>query len=267
MFSVNGVPLDNTAMGWEVRSTSTPLPGVQFDRESTSERGRDGYLRSRGSSRPSNPKLVVHSPKDQISALMALVGSEGILTYTDAPGKSVVYETDSVAMTGYGPADAFVDVTFTVRYPGVYWRDTVDSTSTFLPAASGGAHLNLWAGLAAPVQDALVRLRGPLTNPQVIDVASGAFVAIDGTIPADRWVRFDMATVRAWETTTDTWTGGAEVTDSTDFGGPRDAFELTPFLPGTPPDPSLRTGRVQLLQQSFATGGGLNIRGRAAYPM
>ena len=100
-------------------------------------------------------------------------------------------------------------------------------------------------------------------SPQLVD-SSGAFLAVEGSLEADQYLRFDSSSGRAWTTTTDTWDGGEEVSGLIDFGGPRGTFEITPHFP-SPADPRTRNGQLMLSCDSFGAGSGYQIRGRPAY--
>lgn len=135
------------------------------------------------------------------------------------------------------------------------WTGQVDgSTSTVF------ARSDILSGLSAPVQDAVIRVKGAATGIQVTD-QSGAWVTLPD-VAAGRWVRFEADTGRAFETTTDTWTGGTEVSGAVDFGGPRGVFEITPAL--TPGDPTTRVGRLTVATAS-RTGAVIEVRGKSAH--
>jgi len=141
------------------------------------------------------------------------------------------------------------------RLSTIVWDGLPDqSSSTWTTYAS-------WdGGLSAPVQDAVLRMKGPATGIQITD-SSGAWVVLPDT-PAGTWTRFEADTGRCFQTTTDTWSGGTEVSGSCDFGGPRGVFEITPVM--APGDPGSRSGQLTVATVT-RTGAVFEVRGKAAY--
>ena len=80
-------------------------------------------------------------------------------------------------------------VTFMI--PDVYWRDeatssTSSTANSTLPKDLPLTHL---VGGTAPVDDALITVAGPITNPRVTDLETGTWVQYTGTVPAGQsWV-------------------------------------------------------------------------------
>lgn len=135
------------------------------------------------------------------------------------------------------------------------WDGLVNASTSSMYARS-----DILSGISAPVQDAVIRVKGAATGIQITD-QSGAWVTLPD-VAAGRWVRFEADTGRAFETTTDTWTGGTEVSGAVDFGGPRGVFEITPAL--TPGDPTSRVGRLTVTTAS-RSGAVVEVRGKSAH--
>lgn len=263
MYSINGVALANPALGWELMSPSVPLSSLQQRITRSESAGRDGVTVAPPTRGPVSLKFTVRSPKANLGSLLALF-SAATLMVRELADTSRTAEGHLVSSTveQHFPKANFYTHSFLVEIPEGAWRGP-QVTTALTAAAALGAPLSLFTGLSAPVQDALVRVRGPIQDPQVVDT-SGAFFALDGTIAAGNYVRFDSNTGRAWLTTSDTWSGGSEVSGLIDFGGPRDVFEITPRFP-TPSNPATREGRLTLTQGSFNTGAGFQVRGRPAF--
>lgn len=263
MFSINSVPLDNPVLGWSLMAPSVPLSSLQ-QRATRSERGgRDGVTVAPSTRGPVSFKFTVRTPYANLGALLALF-SEPTLAIREVsdPGRVASGRLLSSTPELHYPRADLYSHSFLVEIVEGCWRGG-EVTTVLTAAAPTSAHHSLFSGLSAPVQDALVRLKGPLEDPQVIDT-SGAWFALEGTIPSGEYLRFDSDTGRAWITTTDTWAGGDEVSGIVDFGGPRGVFEITPRFP-TPVDPTVREGRLTLSQESYNTGAGIQVRGRPAY--
>lgn len=147
---------------------------------------------------------------------------------------------------------------FVVEIPSGSWREAVTTTPIQL-AKAGGSTFQVFSGLSAPVQNAQIMFIGPLQNPQLVD-SRGSFVAFKATVEAGKFVRYDMSTGRAWLNSSETWTGGTEVSGYVDFGGPRGVFEITPkFISATN-----RVGELTFTHASYNTGSGVKVRG---YPV
>jgi hypothetical protein len=260
MYSVNGIPLDNAGFGWVFRALSRPLSEITRELLSMRRVGRDGVVAGLpASTSPVTLKLVVKTPRLHLESLVALVGSGGVLTLTGPSPRAAVFEYLSHSLEGYGPAERIVDATFLIRIPGAFWRDR-DQSTTPADLSAASVSLTCFPGLSAPVQDAAVRVKGAATGIRITD-ASGAWLALP-PVAAAQYVRFEADSGRAFVTSTDTWTGGTEVSGDVDFGGPRSVFEITPVL--SPSDPSARSGSLTIATTT-RTGAVAAVRGRAAY--
>lgn len=260
-FTVNGIPLDNDTYGWALHDKTVLRMGFQHEMVRSRRAGRDGVAVAPSTRDPVVLRIVVSAPDSTRQQLLALF-SQQRLTLADGSGRTADARLASVSPDDYHGHLAWGQDAFLVEIPAGCWRSVV-ATSALTPATALGATATLYPGLSAPVQDAVVRFKGPLQDPQVTD-PSGAFVALDGTVAAGQFVRFESDTGRAWLTTTDTWAGGTEVSGLIDFGGPRGVFEITPNFP-TAADPSIRDGRLTLTQATYNTGSGFQVRGAAAY--
>lgn len=261
MYSINGVELQNPTLGWIFRRGSTPVSSLEFTATDLELPGRDGVTTFPTTRRPVSFSITIRSPLTTRSALLDLM-SEPVLsvTTTKKPGLVATARAISSTVDAYHDALGWAEDTFILEVPSGSWRDATVTTTTKLVPVPTTAVLNLFPNLSAPVQDAIVRFQGPIQEPQLMD-ERGSFVVYKATIPSGTYVRFEAATGRAWETTTDTWSGGTEVSGFIDFNGPRGRFEITP----SGPHGGSRTGKLSLTQKSYNTGSGVQVRGKAAY--
>lgn len=260
MYSVNGVPLDNAEMGWSLRAPSRPLSELARRASSLRVPGRHGVLALPADFDAVPLVFVVETPRAGLEALYALFASDEVLvSVTGDPTRVARVEVLGSDYQGFGDADGLLDVRFTTRLSGAFWRasEVVTSPSTVLGAASVLAAV--MPGLSAPVQDAIVRVKGTAAGLRVTD-ASGAWFSYSPTIPSGSYLRFHSDTGQAWMTTSDSWSGGTDVSGVVDFGGPRGVFEITPAFT----DPAVRDGRLTVTTTSRA-GATIEIRGKAAY--
>lgn len=81
---------------------------------------------------------------------------------------------------------------FTATYSVIdgYWSDEAPSVITAaVPALPYTVALNALGGMTAPAEDAVFEVRGPITNPKITDLETGAWVSYTGVLTsADIWV-------------------------------------------------------------------------------
>lgn len=258
-YRLNGHPLDDTRFGWSVRSTSKPLVELSQSLSTVNRRGKHGAASPvHGTLEVPTLLLVINTPREHRRTLQALVRSGGILTSSYDPGE-VEVEFVSATPTGYGNADAFIDLAVIFRAPTALARaDLVTSKVVAITSATTVAP-GLFPGLSAEVQDAVVRVKGACTGLQVTD-SSGAWFTFDA-VAANEYLRFHADTGRAYITGGDIWAGGVEVSGRVDFGGPRGVFEIAPAWSANPAE---RAGALTIATASRSSAS-VQVRGRAAY--
>jgi len=259
-YLVNGVVLDDPSRGWRLLAATLPRSGLTMSTSQSTRPGRDGFKQLPSTRGGVVPQFEVLVPAADWEELLAVFTAPAlVISRDDAPGRVAVGSLKSSSSPKDYPRSGMVSAVFYVEIPDGAWRGGEEVTALFVTGPAGVTG-SLFPGLSAPVQDAIVRFRGPLEDPQIVD-PSGAFIAVDGTIGDGEFLRFESDRGRAWLTDTDSWTGGEEVSGLVDFGGPRGIFEITPQFT----DPAERTGQVTLTQASYNTGSGFQVRGRAAF--
>lgn len=260
MYSVSGIALDNVGAGWKLMAPTRPLSELVRRAQSLTIPGYDGIVTLPAPLDAPAVLFVVRTPKTHLQDLYSLfLQPSPMLALTAVPGRSVVFEYLSASIQGVTAADALVDVTFTVRLNGVFWRDTADSTTTALALGAASVAAPAFTGLSAPVRDAVIRVLGAVTGLKVAD-ARGSFFSYPVALPTGSYLRFHSDTGRAFVTTTDVWTGGTEVTGSI-VNGPGPYFlEITPTFT----DPAVRTGNLTVTTDT-RTGSTIEVRGKGAY--
>lgn len=261
MYSIGGVALDNPAAGWEINGRTKTLTAVSRDLVALRLAGRDGTPRLPGSWDAPIWPLYMRVERRARAALQALITGGSQL---EQSGMSVGYSPGSIDVIEDHLHAGYSIISYALRLDGVFWRNPeVTTAAASLAAASVTVKcLNADGGLSAPVSDAIVRVKGAVGSLQVTDAASGAWFTFP-SVAADRWLRFEADSGRAFLTSTDTWTGGAEVSGDVDFGGPRGNFEITPFFPN-PLDPTVREGRLTVTTAT-RTSASIQVRARAAH--
>jgi hypothetical protein len=259
-YTVSGVALDNAAKGWSLIEGTKPRTEVTRALASVPSQGQDGVVPGLAADAgPAVYTFVVDTPEAQWGALFALFAKGGTIVDSTYPTRVLAFEFVSVSVAE-DPDNAYLQATFVVRAPGVYFRDLTDTTSAGVALATASQIADVLSGLSAPVQDAIVRVRGAVTGLQVTD-SSGAWFTYGPALTTTQYLRFESGTGRAYLTSSDTWTGGTEVSADIDFNGPRGIFELTPYFTS---DPSTRVARLTVATASRTTAQ-VEVRGRAAY--
>lgn len=261
-FSIDGVNLQDAERGWSVRAGTRALAARSWERPSLAGAGRDGVVAGlRAAERPQARTLIVKVPRDDVDTLGLLVSRDRQLRRLDNPGRVADIEVLSFSPAGHSGAEAVVDVTIAYRIPALFFRDEAAGTWS-APLGSAAVAVDVLGEGTAPVHDALVRIRGGVTAPRVQDSA-GSWFRWPGDLPAGQWLRFEMASGRAFLTGTDTWSGGTEITGDIVNGPGPYPLELTPLIT----DPASLASAARLTITSTARTGTaqIEVRGRRAY--
>lgn len=263
MYLVNGINLMNKALGWRLLRSSIPHPTIEMRLTSPARTGRDGIASIPGSRAEIAPTFTVATGDAGLEDLLALFTSPSlVIAHENAPSRTMTGRLLSATPTKYHPAVGKYEFSFIVEVPEGMWRGA-EETTTKVAANNAGAALTLFDSISAPVQDAIVRIEGPITNPQVVDT-SGAYFVLDGPLSAGQYLRYHSNSGRAWTTSSNTWTGGTEVSGLITSGGPRGLFEITPRYP-TPGNVKIRNARLALTQTTQTSGAGFQVRGRNGF--
>lgn len=265
MFSLNGVELDDDARGWVCRDETRPLTAIDIELVSLKATGRDEFIPDLPASATASPfPIMVETPKANLQTLRALFRSRPlVLTSSDALLADLELPVELVSMSpvGIGDADEVVELTALLRAPGLFWRDDTVDTSTAAAIGSASVVVDVMEDLSAPVRDALIRVKGNVTDLRVTD-SGGSFFEYGVALTTADYLRFDSATGRAWVTDADTWTGGTEVTGDINTGPGVYPFELTPFWSS---DPDTRVARITVTTDTRSSSPTIEVRGRRAY--
>lgn len=260
MYSINGVPLENKAFGWEFRGPSKPISDFTRALVDLSAPGRDGVIAVPASTAAPVIPLVVRTPRANADALFALLlAPNRVLSVTGVPGREVAVEFVTSSHEGYGDADAIVDYTILLRLSGVFWRDSVPVVSTAVALNAATVAVDVLAGTAQPVRDAQILVKGSCSGLLITD-SGGDWLTYGAAIPAGKWWRFDGDAGRAFLMDAAGWSGGTEVTGDTDWSGRAYPFSIFPAFT----DPAVRAGRLTVAT-SARSGAEIQVRGRRSY--
>jgi len=206
--------------------------------------------------------LLVETPREHLETLLEVAASATALTRTADSSRTAALEFVAAPLVGFGDGDELVEARLVYRLPGVFWRDTTETTSSAVTLSAASVDVDVMPDLSAPVQDALVRVKGAVTGLRVTDESTGAWFDYSGTLTSSEYLRFDSATGRAWVTSSDVWKGGTEVSGAIDLDGPRGVFEIGPVR--NPADPTDRTATL-VVTTATRSSASVRVRGRRAY--
>lgn len=83
-------------------------------------------------------------------------------------------------------------ITYTI--PGVWWEDVSEisvSSNVGVAASEYVLSMNAFTGMTGVIDDALLRITGPISAPKVVCAETGAFVQYLGTVPAGQVLAID----------------------------------------------------------------------------
>ena len=88
---------------------------------------------------------------------------------------------------------ASAQIVFDLLIPGSFWRDTAATTQTLAIAATPTTlHFNSFDSATAPMSDLVYTIAGPITNPKITDLETGAWVQFTGAgLTAGQTLAFD----------------------------------------------------------------------------
>lgn len=261
MYSIDGVPLQNSTYGWRLKREGTnpwgPRSRSLIDFNSS---GRDGTVQVRGFVATPTVPLVVDSPVNYLDDLRQLFRLGSSLTKTADATKAAVCElvslqSDPVRLAGSD--GGLFRTTAVLRLPEVFWRDVSTTTSSAVTLTSSGQSVNVFTPSDGPIRDALVCVKGSITG-LAVQASNGTSFAYAPNVPSTSYLTFDSATGRAW-TGTAAFALTTEVTGSIANGpGPYYLELLGSSNPAT-------TGSNLVVTYTANTGATIQVRGRNSY--
>lgn len=111
--------------------------------------------------------------------------------------------------------------------PDVYWRDTSPTTQATTASATLPKTLDLtsFTNMTGTIEDSVVTVTGPATNPRVTDVETGIYVQYNGS----------LTSAQSWVVDSGAYTskvGATDVTLNTTHGGHVRYLIIPPYLAG-----------------------------------
>ncbi len=270
-YQINGIELNNKTLGWTLERGSVLASALSFEGSSFSLPGRDGSIVFPTVRKPSTISFQMKSGLATRADLLALFTQPVLeITNDDRPG---------LVAEGYlltSSVDAFHDQpqwardTFIVEIPDGAWRTQATQTYDSVP---GPSELEVFPGLSAPVQDALLRVyitpESDVIQGFRVSDSGGSFIRYTTIfVPGDIFY-YDSLTRRAWIGEVDDGPDYSnEVTGWIDYGGRRGFFEIQPQL-SNPTDPTSRVGSLTwepvLYDDDDVVDMSLSVRGRNLY--
>lgn len=264
MYTINGVALDDQRFGWIFRRGSQPFITLSTSVTEVPVVGKRGLTQFPTGVTAGLWSCVVNTPSAHRETLNALFTQPTLeLASVAAPSRVAAVQFMASEVDTIYNADRSVDMRYTLAMLDAAWRDKAQDTSAAVALAASVNVTGLLPGGSAPVQDAIVRVKGAATGLQVTDQASGSWFTYAGSIPAGSYLRFEASTGRAFVTSTNTWSGGTEVSGAVDFGGRNGLFELTPI--GTLAAPQTRSAALTVTTATRDASAAIEVRTRRSY--
>lgn len=257
--SINGVSLNDATREWDVERSTTQNTEYSYSAVSVETPSTDGYVVAGGTARAPAVTIAVITPPQHLDALLALMTAPNPMLGVYGMERSAAATVKSVSTRRARINERYVIVTGLYEIPGVYARDAVSSTSPALALGTTTVVGNVFDGISGIVADAIIRVKGSATGLRVTD-GGGSWFSYSPNIPTGSYLRFYPETGKAYMTTSDSWSGGSDVSGAIDFNGPRGVFEITPHFT----NPSNRTGELTVTTTA-RSGAFLEVRGRSAY--
>lgn len=224
MYTLDGVPLDDPQNRWYLNAKT----GVRILPGRTAAGvvlpGRDGVTPSLGSTytpgmiklglsirQPTHPDMMgglelLYGVLSQRHRLLPLVHDYGNGTSRQAMIEVLSSIDPESLLCNFTRLDVIAEV------PGVFWRSTNTADTTLAVTTTAATSvIGALAGSTAPVNDALIRVKGGLSGLVLTDPVSGDHLTVTMALGATEYLVIDCANWTARKVTTNTWTGGTDV--------------------------------------------------------
>lgn len=223
MYTVDGLAPEGN--GWLLFLTGSGIRGVSARRASMVELpGMDGVLPDYGAPfMPATLPLRYRIDGASHAEFMAVVEMmNGVfgqrrkllrVVHQYGPGVSRVNDALVVEATPPEPlTEMYATYQVTLTFPEPFWRSA--STITTDPTTITGSLVTYimpeFFG-TGPVNDALIRVKGGFASATVMDAITGDQISIDTPVADTEYVVIDCKAWTAKRVTTDTWTGGTDI--------------------------------------------------------
>lgn len=200
----------------------------------------------------SSPRRELYRRIDELVTLFskahALLTVQRVLP--DGSTREIAAECTSAMDWEVPGAGVMARVDFTMTAPDPFWR----AAAGFSTAMAAATPTTVAAGATAPLDDGTFLITGPITNPRITDVVTGAWVQYGAAISATQTLTVNAAT---WQlTSTGSLSTAMSLVSFSGTGG---------RLMRLAPDPVSRGYRAQLTGTQTSTATRLTISGRAKY--
>lgn len=267
MYSINGIPLDNTTYGWSLLRRSQMLTPAMKSLVTIDVPGRNGVIPGiRATSGAPMTTMVVRTPGTSLEVLYSVFQKDrgvGTLVVTADTSRYAVFELVSIEPEGINGADELINVTITIRLPYACWRASDISTQVMTPASPVHTDQTIFTGLSAEIEDPSFFLAGNFGNFEVRDNATGSWVKSAMTWPhvSGTGLLYVPSLSRAYRANVATpWTPGTGMSQYIDVSG-NGGLRLSPTWFS---DPTVRAASVTLTTTN-QSGVSLTFRARNAY--
>lgn len=211
MYSIDGVPLQNSVYGWRFKQPSNPASGISKQVADLNASGRDGTVQVRGFMAAPTVTLIVDTPAARLDDLRQLFRLGTTLTATSDGSKAATVELVSATPETLSVAADRYRLNGVFRLPNVYWRDTASTDYGPTTLTTSGQTVTVFGASTAPVRDALVCVKGSITG-LAVQASNGTYFTYAPNVPSGTYLTFDATSGRAW-------TGAAAFVKTTEVTG------------------------------------------------
>jgi len=262
------------AVRWRVQGGSLWRPPVTVRRDTLTIPGRHGVVVTGRPPVFEEPtvtlELLCEGAQDDLEALAnELVGILAMPGLTLGRYSGGLVTSAAAQLVSINPGEFVPDVgaffTVALAIPGVFLRAASADSAPVVVTTGTTVTLTTLAGSTAPIADAILRLRGPATAVQVVDVVTGTGLSWAGSaLASGDYLFLNAATLTARRSTdANAWTaGGSDVTGELDYPGP-DPLQAWPRMEGA--NPADRRVKLTVTGTGFAGTTALAVRAQPAY--
>lgn len=194
-----------------------------------------------------------------------IIGQRKLLTVSHAYGNGQIRTQSGIVNSPIQPElpiCRYATYPVDLMFPNPFWRSPLTYTLGEMPATATATTLTVPAlDGTGPISDSLIRFKGAFSTLMIRDSVTGDQISYDMPLTATQYLIVDCANWTARRVTTDTWTGGTDVSHQTSSNkgkGPMFTME---------PDNILTGGRYRLLIQATnpASSPTVEVRARKSY--
>ena len=253
---LNGIALDGT--NWYQLTDGRAFPSLSRRTAAAAIPGMIGQLTGPLERDPAKFTRTIRCAPAGRAALEALLDSD-TLVLSNATMEAVVRIDGEASPTDFVSGDdVWTDYVVPFVIDGVYFRSKNATTSPAAAINAASVDVSVLSGISGKVTDAILRIKAAVTG---LRIESGdTYVEFGDAIEGSERLIIDCGKRTAHMVTTDTWTGGTDVTEHLDWGPGLYPLVIAP----TWTDPATRAGKLTV-KTTTRSGATIEVRAKGAY--